>query len=297
MSNKIAILTGGTSSEREIALLSAKNVVEELKSKFELKIFDFPKNIDAFYKEYKNFAVSIPIFHGPGGEDGVIQGFLKTLKIPFIFSDVKAHAIGMDKVLSKILVAKNNILTPDYQLANKQTKFIKPVIIKPLTGGSSIGINIANNQEELDQAISQALKYDDQILLEDYIQGQEFTVVVIEQNNKTQALPVIEIKSKNTFFDFDSKYDPKLAEEICPADIDNTLTNKLQDQAIKIHNIIGCRHISRSDFIVLNNKIYFLEINTIPGMTKKSLLPKAIKAANMDFGDLLQEWVEDLSKC
>ena len=183
MSNKIAILTGGTSSEREIALLSAKNVVEELKSKFELKIFDFPKNIDAFYKEYKNFAVSIPIFHGPGGEDGVIQGFLKTLKIPFIFSDVKAHAIGMDKVLSKILVAKNNILTPDYQLANKQTKFIKPVIIKPLTGGSSIGINIANNQEELDQAISQALKYDDQILLEDYIQGQEFTVVVIEQNN------------------------------------------------------------------------------------------------------------------
>ena len=202
----------------------------------------------------------------------------------------------MDKLISKILITKNNLLTPDYKLVNTKTKFIKPVIVKPVAGGSSIGISIANNQKELDKAIDQALKYDKQILLENYIQGQEFTVVVIEQNNKLQTLPVIEIKSKNSFFDYASKYDPKLAEEICPALIDDSLAKDLQEQSIKIHQIIGCRHLSRSDFIVSDNKAYFLEINTIPGMTKESLLPKAIKAANLNFGDILGQWIKDLSK-
>lgn len=296
MPDKVAILSGGTSSERAVALRSAENVFAELKTKFDLKIFDFPNDIDNFYKERKNFIAALPVFHGPGGEDGVVQGFLKTLKIPFIFSDVKAHAVGMDKILSKILITKNNLLTPDYKLVNTKTKFIKPIIIKPVVGGSSIGINIAHNQEELDQAIDEALKYDQQVLLEDYIQGQEFTVVVVEKNNKLQALPVIEIKSSNSFFDYDSKYDPKLAEEICPAKISDSLSSDLQAQSIKIHNIIGCRHLSRSDFIVVDNKIYFLEINTIPGMTKESLLPKAIKTANLSFADLLEEWIKGLSK-
>ena len=109
-------------------------------------------------------------------------------------------------------------------------------------------------------------------------------------------MPVIEIKSKNSFFDYASKYDPKLAEEICPALIDDSLAKDLQEQSIKIHQIIGCRHLSRSDFIVSDNKAYFLEINTIPGMTKESLLPKAIKAANLNFGDILGQWIKDLSK-
>jgi D-alanine-D-alanine ligase len=294
---KVAILSGGKSSERDIALQSAKNVLQKIKQRFDIKFFDFPKDIDTFYKTHKDFSVAIPIFHGPGGEDGVIQSFLKTLDMPFIFSDVKAHAIGMDKVLSKILITKHNLLTPDYKLINTQTEFIKPVVVKPLAGGSSIGISIANNQTELDKAITTALQYDDQVLLEDYIQGQEYTVVIVEQNKKIRALPVIQIKSNNDFFDYASKYNPKLVEEICPAVISDDLAKNLQEQSIKIHQIIGCRHLSRSDFIVSNKQIYFLEINTIPGMTKKSLLPKAIKAANLDFTDLLEEWIKDLSKC
>ena len=298
MATKIAVLSGGQSSEREVALRSADSVVNILKEKYEVKLFDIPQDMDKFLKEYKKFQVAIPVFHGSGGADGVIQGFLKTLGLPFIFSDIEAHAVGINKILTKKLAEEAGIVIPQHKVLTKQSKikYIKPVVIKPYKGGSSIGIALAKNQTTLDKAITEAFKYDDKVLVEEYISGKEFTVAVIEENNKAIALPVIAIVSKNDFFDYDSKYNASLVDEICPADIDDKLAKELKLLGIKCHQLIGARHLSRSDFIVKDNKIYFLEINTIPGITLESLLPKAIKAGSKSFLDLLEDWIESSSK-
>lgn len=295
---KIALLTGGESSEREVALASSKNVFNCLSDKYSVDIFDIPKDLDVFLKSYNNYQAAIPVFHGPGGEDGQIQGLLKTLKIPFIFSDIEAHAIGMDKYISKRLAVNIGFSTLPDKLLNRlsKIKFERPLVIKPLAGGSSIGISIAHNQKDLDSALQKAFKYSSRVLLENYTKGKELTVAVVDKNGKAIALPVIEIRSRNDFFDYESKYDAKLVEELCPAPIDEKLAQNLQSQALSIHQAIGARHISRSDFIVSEDKIYFLEINTIPGMTDNSLLPKAIKAANLKFSDLLADWLKDAIK-
>ncbi|MBU1203119.1 D-alanine--D-alanine ligase [Patescibacteria group bacterium] len=295
---KVAVLTGSESSERSVALASSKNVVEALSKKHQVDIYDFPTDLDKFLNNYKNYNAAVPVFHGPGGEDGKIQGFLNTLKVPFIFSDVEAHAVAMDKGLSKFIAEKIGLLTSAYKIIYnyQDLDFTKPVVVKPLVGGSSIGISIVHDKNSLDKALKNAFNYSDKVLIEDYIEGKELTVAVIDQNDETIALPVIEVRSKNNFFDYESKYDATLAEEICPAPISEKLAKELQSQAIKIHQAIGIRHISRTDFIVSDNKIYFLEVNTIPGMTNESLLPKAIKAANKDFGHLLDMWLNSVIK-
>ncbi len=295
---KIAVLTGGSSSEREIALASSKNVINALKKNHEVEVFDFPKDLPNFLDNYHQYRAAVPVFHGPGGEDGMIQGFLKTLGLPFIFSDVLPHAVGMDKALSKFIAQKTGLLTAPYQVLSEyeDRPFTKAKVIKPLAGGSSLGISIARDKNQLDKALKNAFKYCRRVLLENYIAGKELTVPVIDKNDQTLALPVIEIRSKNDFFDYQSKYDDKLVEELCPAPIDDKLANELQKQAVKIHQAIGARHVSRSDFIVSEDRIYFLEINTIPGMTNESLLPKAIKAAGEDFANLLDIWLKSVIK-
>ncbi|MFA6466459.1 MAG: D-alanine--D-alanine ligase [Patescibacteria group bacterium] len=297
---KIAVLTGGKSSEREVALASSKNVIDSLIARHQVSVFDFPNDLDKFLSTYKDYQVAIPVFHGPGGEDGVVQGFLKTLGIPFIFSDVEAHAVGMDKYLSKQLAEKIGLLTAPYNIFDKFEKiiFTKSVVVKPLAGGSSIGIAIAHNQADLDKAFQEAFQYSDKVLIEDYIEGKELTVPIIDKGEISLALPVIEIRSKNDFFDYESKYDNQLAEEICPAPIADDLAKELQRQALEMHKALGARHISRSDFIVSNgaiSKIYFLEINTIPGMTDNSLTPKAIVAGGENFAELLDIWLESVT--
>jgi len=293
---KVAILTGGNSSEREVALASSKNVIQALEKKYKVTVFDFPNDLDNFLLNYRQYDVAIPVFHGPGGEDGVVQGFLKTLGLPFIFSDLEAHAVGMDKYLSKHLAEKMGLLTSPYFILEGLEKidFTKSLVVKPLVGGSSIGISIAHNQNNLDKALQEAFKYSNRVLVEDYVKGKELTVPIIDKGNKTFALPVVEVRSKNAFFDYESKYDDKLAEEICPAPIDDILAKELQSQALKMHKTIGARHISRSDFIVSGDKIYFLEINTIPGMTNNSLTPKAIRVAGEFFTDLLDIWIKSV---
>jgi D-alanine-D-alanine ligase len=295
---KVAVLTGGDSSERTVALQSTKGIIGPLRDNYDVKVFDFPKGIDTFLKEYKNYHVAIPVFHGPGGEDGQIQGLLNVLGLPFIFSDVEAHALGMNKAFSKEIVSAAGLLAPKHKVLSTGENFSyqKPIVIKPVAGGSSIGINIAKDQASTNNFIKQALQYDKQVLVEDYLVGEEFTVPIVEYNDKTISLPVIQIKSKRDFFDYQSKYDPDLVEEICPAPINQTLARELQGFALQVHKLLGARHLSRSDFIVSKNKVYFLEINTIPGMTKESLLPKAIQAANLDFTDLLDQWIKSSIK-
>lgn len=291
---KIAILTGGTSSEREIALRSAENVSFALAARYAVTLFDFPNDADRFLLARREFVCAIPMFHGKGGEDGEIQGFLKTLGIPFIFSDVAAHAIAMDKVATKSILSTHGIQTPvGRTLAHDgHVAYERPIVVKPVDVGSSIGVTIARSQIELDAGIAKTRSISRRIMLEECIEGEEYTCAIIEENGKDVALPVIQIKSKNAFFDLESKYDPLLVEEICPAPIPDKLSQDIQDIALRAHKIIGARHVSRSDFIVdAGGIVWFLEINTIPGMTEHSLLPKALQASGRSLGDACDGWV------
>jgi len=292
---KVAILTGGTSSEREIALQSAETVKAALEPHARVVVFDFPEQMDEFLSRKAEFDSCVPVFHGKGGEDGTVQGFLETLGMPYIFSGVAAHAVGMNKGLTKELAKRAGILTPEYHVAGRGEThhFGCPVVVKPIGSGSSVGVRIVKEKEKVAEAVEEATADGGEAIIEQFVAGEEFTVAVIEENGKTFALPVIQIKSKNEFFDLESKYDPALCEELCPAPIDEGLARRLQTIAVRAHEVIKARHVSRSDFIVdTSGEIWFLEINTIPGMTENSLLPKAIRASDRDFGELLMGWME-----
>ncbi len=298
MKSSVAILTGGTSSERAIALLSAGNVAAALASRFETTIFDLPNDLERFLGERGSFIAAVPVFHGKGGEDGTIQGFLKTLGVPFIFSDVAAHAIGMNKWITKELAEASGLATSPGRLvrAGETMPYEQPVVVKPLDGGSSIGVSIARSQPELDAALRSALALSSTALVETFVSGDEYTVAMVDVQGKPTALPLIQIKSKHAFFDYESKYAADLVDEICPAPAPPELAARLANAGLTAHAMIGARHISRSDFIVdQNGKIWFLEINTIPGATLNSLVPKAMRAANLDFGELLAEWINSVT--
>jgi D-alanine-D-alanine ligase len=297
MKMRIAILTGGTSSEREIALASAEGVENALAGRFDIVVYDLPDDLDEFLLQYRSAAAVIPVFHGRGGEDGAIQGFLRTLNVPFLFSDIEAQALAANKYLAKNLIEKQGIATPKAAVVSSGDKinFKSPVVVKPLDGGSSIGVAIVKDEKYLAKALKEAFARSPKVLIEDYVEGDEYTVAVIDGEKGHTALPVVAIAPKTEFFDVKSKYDPSLVEEICPATVSAELANVLKDAAIKAHDVIGARHISRSDFIVdKNGKIWFLEINTIPGFTANSLVPKALKAAGIDFGELIGSWIRAL---
>lgn len=286
MSKKsIAILTGGISTERSVAFLSAANVTQHLKSHYRIDKYVLPEQLGKFIQNHKKYSVAIPIFHGIYGEDGIVQGILHSLGVSYIFSDSRAHAIGINKKICKILAKQSGLtIVPE-----GKTKF--PQIIKTTYGGSSIGVQIVKNKAELAQAIKKFKSKKEDYLTEKFISGREFTVAVIESKKGLKALPVIEIISQHKFFDYQSKYSDTLVKEICPAKINSALAKKLQKNALAIHQAIGARQLSRSDFMVRGQQVYFLEINTIPGMTKNSLLPKAIKASGLDFAQIFDFWL------
>lgn len=293
---KIAIVTGGSSSEREIALRSSANVAELLKDVYEVAVFDFPGGLEDFLSVRKQLDLVIPVLHGKGGEDGTIQGFLETLGLPYLFSGVQAHAIALDKEKTKVLVAAAGVKTPQSVTieAGDAIAYDHPVVIKPFDGGSSVATSIARSAEELTSACAAGFAQSDRLLVEDFVSGSEFTVAAVEKEGTVVALPVIAIRPREGFFDFDSKYNAaNLADEICPAPITTELSDKLQSIATTAHTTLGCHHVSRTDFIVdATGQPWFLETNTIPGMTATSLLPKALLAAGSSLKQTLCEWID-----
>lgn len=235
--------------------------------------------------------------HGSFGEDGTIQGMLEMAGILYTGSGVLASAIGMDKEVFRKLMSFHKINIPKYLVLKKGEDYrnIKKLnsssyFVKPANGGSSVGASLARNSEELKKSINLAFKYGDRILVDEYIKGREFTCAVIGNENP-KALPIIEIRPlKGDFFDYKSKYTESGSEEIVPAKISKALTKKIQKIAVDVYKIIGCRGFGRVDFILKNDKIpVVLEINTIPGLTPMSLLPKAANAAGISYPHLLDE--------
>lgn len=292
---KVAVLMGGFSSEREISLKSGQAVIKAIEKLGYTPItFDVNENI-AKELTTQEVEVAFIALHGRFGEDGNIQRILEDLNIPYVGSGVKASAFAIDKIKSKEVFIKNNILTPPFvQVNSKPThdlvnlnKLSLPWVVKPAREGSTIGISIVEERDGFLPAYELAKKYDHDILVEEYIKGREFTVGVIGGKELT-PLPVIEILSKNKFYDFEAKYTKGLTEFKIPAILAEDVYTKAQKLACQVHQSLGCYGMSRVDMICSqDNQLYILEVNTIPGLTELSLLPKAAAFIDMSFEDLI----------
>lgn len=297
---KIALLAGGTSSEREVSLKGAeavKKAFKKLGHKFEF--FDPAKDLPILAQKVKEFDCAFLVMHGPGGEDGTLQGFLDSINLPYQGAGVLGSALAMHKGLSKEIYKNTGLKVPEGKVFFRDEDFenIKkyaeklgyPLVVKPATQGSSVGLSIVKKEEELKPACQKAFEIDNEILLEEYLKGREITVGVLEN----KPLPVVEIIPKfSEIFDYKTKYTPGFAEEICPANLPQEITEKAQEYALKAHKALRLRHYSRTDMIVVENEVYVLETNTIPGMTETSLLPLSAKVAGYSFEELIQKLLE-----
>ncbi|KKS82930.1 MAG: D-alanine-D-alanine ligase [Candidatus Wolfebacteria bacterium GW2011_GWC1_43_10] len=297
----VAVLCGGPSSEYEVSLNSGRNVFKFIDRKKFLPTLvilqkDFSLRIGSqtlpFPSGLRRFDVVFNALHGQFGEDGVLQSILDLIRIPYTGSDTASSFIGMDKWLSKLFFNKSGLVVPSSRLF-KQKEFPEkvkfPLVAKPRRGGSSVGVELIYSRKQLKKTFEKIWKSGDDVILERYIRGRELTVGVIEKKGKIISLPVIEIvpKKKHKFFDYQAKYLPGHSDEIVPAPISRSLAGRLQRSAIQAHKSLECSVYSRSDFMVLGKKIYILEVNTLPGLTQNSLVPKAAQAAGMSFGDLI----------
>jgi D-alanine-D-alanine ligase len=254
--------------------------------------------------EKSPFDVVLPIGHGAFLEDGKLQGMLEMLGLPYVFSGTLASALAMNKQKTKLVaksvglkVAKEIVLKKGKKYFEKKiiAKLNFPIVIKPIESGSSVGMNIARAEKALTVGIEKAFEYSEEVMLEQFISGREFTVAVLG-NKKPKALPVIEIIPKTSeFFDYAAKYQAGGSEEICPADIPEKIRKKVQKDAVKIFQALDCKDLARADFIWSDkdDKLYFLEINTIPGMTSASLAPKAAKTAGLGFPQFLDRLIKE----
>ncbi|AKL98304.1 D-alanine--D-alanine ligase [Endomicrobium proavitum] len=290
---KIGVLYGGTSSEREISLKSGKAVLNALKKlKLNAVGIDVDKNVSEKIKKAK-IDIACIMLHGPMGEDGTIQGMLEIMGVPYTGCGVFASAASMDKNISKIFFKSAGVPTPEWAVVRKfePVPEIKkfPIVVKPATQGSAIGVSVVKSRKDFAKAAKEAFKYDDEILIEQFIKGKEITVGVLDGG----ALPVVEIVPKGKFYDFKSKYAKGGSKHIIPARISQKAYAAAQNYAKKVFKTFNCRAVCRVDFIVdKNDKVWALENNTLPGMTETSLLPDEAKAAGLTFADLILKILE-----
>ena len=280
---------GGYSAEREISLLSGNAVYQALiDSKIDCFSFDLnDKNLDELWK--MKFNKAFIVLHGRGGEDGFIQSELKKKNIPFTGSNAKSSALCMDKAITKDLWKKHSLPISESIVVTKgdtleSISFPLPWAVKPTLEGSSIGITQVKNESELDSALEEAFKYGNQALVEQWIDGDEYTVSILNNN----ALPSIKITSDHDIYDYHSKYFSSKTQYLCPSDLTSQQELNLQNIALEAFNLTGASGWGRVDFILDKDRNPFLlEINTVPGMTSHSLVPMAAKASNMSFNDLV----------
>lgn len=299
---RIALLAGGRSGERQISLMSGRGAKEALvEAGFNVTELDPANKEDLKELIDGDFDIAFLCLHGKYGEDGAMQGFLEVIGLPYIGSNVWSSALAMDKAKTKVFYKNNDIYTPtSITLTSSEGLDLDAIIsevgetcvVKPSKEGSTLGVYIVSGKEDLQQAIQDALTFDDHVLVESYVKGKELTVAVVG-NDKARALPIIEIIPTGDFYDFDSKYKPGGSSHVCPAEIDADLTSMIQEAAVNAHNALGCRGVSRTDFILDDSgKAWALETNTLPGMTATSLLPDAARASGQTFSELCKELIE-----
>ncbi len=292
LGERVGVLCGGPSQEREISLRSGRAIHEALLQKgypaVLLELSRDPRKIPATLAR-SNISYAFIALHGPFGEDGKVQSLLRRLKIPYTGSAPAACRLGMDKWLSRRRWAQAGLPVPKTALAGSHEALLKgnglsfPMVVKPAGQGSSFGISMVDSRKELARAIQQAAPYGQKILLEEYLSGPELTVGILED----RPLPVIQIVPKRRFYDFVAKYTPGQTEYRVPAPLPQEVARLAQRIALRAHRALGCRSFSRVDMIWVKARgPVLLELNTIPGMTATSLLPKAAQAVGIDFAEL-----------
>ena len=336
MLKKIAVVMGGASPEHDISLESGKAVLEALDQRFyrgraavisrkgmwqvcsvgsdiqgREALYENPVSPETAADILREWGIDAAFLalHGPNGEDGSIQGFFRTLEIPYTASGIRASSLAMDKALTKALVANDSffvekeIRTPPFlvftlrkwrsgccEIAEDAVRRIgMPCFVKPVRSGSSVGVFFVDCPEKLENAVNEAFRADSEVMVETAVPGREITCAVLgNAGGKLEALPLVEIKPvESSFFDYDAKYVPGKANEICPAGLDDVQAGKIEKAALSIHEKIGAKGFSRSDFLLNEKGLWFLELNTIPGLTPQSIVPKAAAAAGMGMTELV----------
>ena len=293
MPMKVGILMGGRSKEREVSLDTGAAVLKACKKlNFDIVELKFKNDYKKFKKKMKSCDIIFNALHGGIGENGTIQKWMDDNNIKYTGSKGRSSAICMDKAKSKIMVSRENIKTPEWHiLKNKDDNFNfeVPMVVKPNNEGSTFGLSIVENMVDSKIAIQKAFHYNDKVILEKYIKGRELTVTIL--NNK--AYPIIEIQPTHKIYDYECKYSLGMTKYICPANVSLTIENKIKKDTEKIFKLLKCDVYGRVDYI-LDNKgnYYFLEMNTLPGMTSTSLVPKSVKSTGMPFEILIKKIIE-----
>ncbi|MFH1778511.1 MAG: D-alanine--D-alanine ligase [Candidatus Omnitrophota bacterium] len=290
---RIGVLMGGPSAEREVSLCSGKAVLDALLSKgYDVKPIELYMPTKEELKSLDIDVVFIAL-HGSFGEDGELQSMLEESNIPYTGSRVEASRLAMDKIASRKIFQKARLFIPNYEVLQNglspNLKFKMPVVVKPSAQGSSVGLTIVDRKEELKSAMDQAFEFGEEIIIEEYIEGKEIAVGILED----RALPVIQIVPKRRFYDYVAKYTSGMTEYLVPAPISKAEFESAQKAGLRAHKSLGCRSFSRVDMILNKQSApIVLEVNTIPGLTQISLLPKAAKAAGIDFPELCEKMLE-----
>ena len=300
MKKLVVVLLGGMSGERKISFLTGKACSSALKKKeYKVLNLDAKGNFASKLKKLKPAKV-FNALHGKYGEDGYVQSILEYLKIPYTHSGVISSSLAMDKELSRIIFKRKNILVPKSFVLQRNKKIKKktsnkikfPIVIKPINEGSSLGVYICKNINQLENKYKKLSKTYNRILFEKYIPGREIQVAVMGG----KAMGAIELVPKREFYDYTAKYSSKAkTKHIMPAPLNKKKYNEVLKIAKKAHKSLGCRGITRSDFRFFNNKFYLLETNTQPGMTKLSLVPEIAKYKGINFENLVSWMIKDAS--
>ncbi|MCF8144881.1 MAG: D-alanine--D-alanine ligase [Deltaproteobacteria bacterium] len=299
---RIAVLAGGWSGERQVSLKSGKAVYEALnRERYDVTLYDPRDDLETLIRKRGEIDLAFILLHGRFGEDGRIQGMLDLLQIPFVGSGVLASAMALNKRVAKDVFRRAGLPVAEDMILNRGEGFSAdevaerlgvPLVVKPVSEGSSLGIAIAHDRESIAEGIKKAFQYDREVMAEAYVAGTEITCCVLG-NQALEALPVVEIVPTDAyaFFDYEAKYTPGATREICPAPIPQVLAQEAAKWAKAAHTALGCRVWSRSDMIIRDETLYLLETNTIPGMTETSLFPLAARAAGMSLSDLLDRMI------
>jgi len=297
LQKKIAVLMGGLSAEREISLKTGSACLKALQQGgYQAIAIDAGHDLP---EQLKDAAIEVAFIalHGRFGEDGRVQGLLEMLQIPYTGSGVLASSVAIDKVVTKKMLLYHELPTPGFEFMRPgdssdqlmaRCKHL-PLIVKPSREGSTIGISIARSREALRHGIDTAAALDGTVLIEDFIEGSELTVSVLNG----EALPIIQIVPKGGFYDFHAKYTAGQTEYLLPAPIDADSYHRIQQAAVAACETLGCRGAARVDFMLREREFYCIEVNTIPGMTETSLLPKAAAEAGIEFPQLVEQILLD----
>ncbi len=297
---KIGVLMGGKSTEREISLRSGKAIYTALKdSGYDVVAIDTGSDICEALRREK-IDIAFIALHGGHGENGAVQGMLEVLEIPYTGSGILASALAMDKEASKKIFLYHKIPVPPFEVLSREQGakninslhigFSMPWVVKPATEGSSIGVNIVRDEGQVRSAVEKAFALSDRAIIEKYIEGREVHIGVL--NNK--VLGGVEVRPSLEFYSYEAKYQPGLTEYILPPEINSTTYERAKETALSAHIALGCRGATRTDLrIDKDGDPHVLEVNTIPGMTETSLLPKVARLAGLDFHALIEEILRD----